>query len=121
MKKSVYIIALTSLCLLGSCNLDREIQTDISPQYAYRNFDYTMMRANGLYGPLLRGFKYIDDAMMASATDEAEFVVQWANVQNFNQGSWSERLNPDFTYISLRKRYTSILLPTESAAFRACS
>lgn len=95
MKKSVYIIALTSLCLLGSCNLDREIQTDISPQYAYRNFDYTMMRANGLYGPLLRGFKYIDDAMMASATDEAEFVVQWANVQNFNQGSWSERLNPD--------------------------
>lgn len=95
MKKSVYIIALVSLCLLGSCDLDREIQTDISPQYAYRNFDYTMMRANGLYGPLLRGFKYIDDAMMASATDEAEFVVQWANVQNFNQGSWSERLNPD--------------------------
>ena len=74
MKKSVYIIALTSLCLLGSCNLDREIQTDISPQYAYRNFDYTMMRANGLYGPLLRGFKYIDDAMMASATDEANLL-----------------------------------------------
>ena len=95
MKKSVYIIALVSLCLLGGCDLDREIQTDISPQYAYRNFDYTMMRANGLYGPLLRGFKYIDDAMMASATDEAEFVVQWANVQNFNQGSWSERVNPD--------------------------
>lgn len=95
MKKSVYIIAITSIFLLAGCNLDREIQTDISPQYAYRNYDYTMMRANGLYGPLLRGFKYIDDAMMASATDEAEFVIQWANVQSFNLGSWSERFNPD--------------------------
>lgn len=95
MKKSVYIIAITSIFLLAGCNLDREIQTDISPEYAYRNYDYTMMRANGLYGPLLRGFKYIDDAMMASATDEAEFVIQWANVQNFNLGSWSERFNPD--------------------------
>ena len=77
------------------CNLDREIHTEISPEYANSNYNYTMMRANGLYGPLQRGFKYIDDAMMASATDEAEFVIQWANVQNFNLGSWSQRSNPD--------------------------
>lgn len=95
MKKSVYIIMIASLHLFSGCDLDRELETEISPKYAYSTFEYTMNRANALYGPLLRGFKYIDDAMMAAATDEAEFVVQWANVQSFNLGSWSQRSNPD--------------------------
>ncbi len=95
MKKILYIFAIAAAALFPACDLDREIETEITPKYANFSYDYTMERANGLYGPLQQGFRYFGNAMMASATDEAEFVTQSSEVQTFNLGSWSSRYNPD--------------------------
>ena len=47
-----------------------------------------------LYTGMRDGHFLIDNAMMASLSDEAEYTLQ-GNAQTFNSGSWNQYVNPD--------------------------
>lgn len=106
------IFATLFLVLLYSCSLDPELSFEITPDQASVNYDYAKNRATGMYSPLKKGFQYMGDAMMAAATDEAEFVRPWENIQNFNKGNWNQFANPDdvWAYYFEAIRRTNVFL-----------
>ena len=112
MSKKIYIAAALFSGLLYGCSLDPELSFEITPDQASVNYDYARNRATGMYSPLKKGFQYIGDAMMASATDEAEFVRPWESIQNFNKGSWNQFTNPDdvWSYYFDAIRRTNVFL-----------
>ncbi len=96
MKKKLYIIGLITIFVLGACEkLDREIVTSLNSEQVNTIYPYSQDRATALYTFLPYGFNDIDGAMMASASDEAEFTLETSAVQWFNAGSWNALSNPD--------------------------
>ena len=97
MKRKINITCiLTVVIVLFSCqNLDRELITGMTEDVFYTSWDYLDERLNTLYVDLPSGFLYIDGAMMASATDEAEHTLESASIHKFNTGEWSSLSNPD--------------------------
>lgn len=95
--KKYLVVGFLILFNLTSCNdwLDVESRVRITEEQAIDE-DYTFrgMWAN-MYGALEVGFRQIgNNAMMANACDEADFNQLFANVQQFNLGSWSPYSNP---------------------------
>ncbi len=91
----IKIIALIScLGMLGSCDyLDYEQVYPTEKDYVYK---YNIAGAiNSVYGALPRMFNWIDNAMLASASDEAEHANEFSNIQYFNTGNWGPYSNPD--------------------------
>lgn len=85
-----------ALFLLSACEkLDREVITGVTESEVTTSYQYAGYRQASLYTDLPEGFLQIDRAMMASATDEAEFTNENANIQKFNNGSWNTYDNPD--------------------------
>ncbi|RYC70960.1 MULTISPECIES: RagB/SusD family nutrient uptake outer membrane protein [Spirosoma] len=109
MKKYIYSI----ICLIGTglaaCqDLDREFVTTIGRNEIEQSFGNVQALLNAIYSDIPDGMLYIGGAaMMASATDEAEFTAETNTVQSFNTGSWNAINNPDFVwgnyYRSIRK------------------
>lgn len=100
MKQSIYILLLPALLVLGGCEkLDRELITNITEKQITQSFQYTSYRAASLYTDLPEGFLYIDRAMMASATDEAEHFSETSAIQKFNNGSINSYDNPDNAWV----------------------
>ena len=61
------------------------------------------------------GHFLIDNAMMASLSDEAEYTLQ-GNAQTFNSGSWNQYVNPDDVwshYYSYIRRVNTYLESSE--------
>ena len=95
MKNKIYLsAALLILGIAGCQKLDREIITDLNRTQLEDAYGNVGALLNGVYVELQEGFQNIDLAMMASATDEAEFVNENSSVQNFNNGSWNAISNP---------------------------
>lgn len=96
MKKSTFILSVISFIFLSSCqDLDQDVITTTTYEQVTESYNYTKTRNSAVYATLLSGFNYIDDAMMASATDEAEHSLGSASVQKFNNGSVNPNDNPD--------------------------
>lgn len=87
-------LVLTVFC---SCEdlLDPKTETSLTQEYANISYNNTLARSVGLYTFLPNGLLYIDDAMMASASDEAEHTLETSSIQKFNAGSWDANDNPD--------------------------
>lgn len=96
MKNIPYLYLIVSLFVLASCQkLDLELQTDLNRDQIAGSLVNTQNLLNGVYSELREGFLEIGgDAMMASATDEAEHTIETSSVQQFNQGSWNAVSNP---------------------------
>ena len=98
MKLHTFIIELSAtLVLFSSCEgfLDPKAETDLTQEFANISYNNTLARSVGMYSYLPNGLLYIDDAMMASASDEAEHTLETAAIQKFNAGSWTPNDNPD--------------------------
>lgn len=93
MKKIIYSIIAAAL-LLVSCNLDPEVNLSLTENQVM-TYDNTKGRLNALYTYLPSGFSYIDNSMMAAASDEAEFTIETSTIQKFNTGAWNAVDNPD--------------------------
>ncbi len=101
MKEYLYVLSVMLLLALSSCeNLDQELEISISEDQVFSSYDYTKNRVNSIYSELQNGFTPIDDAMMASITDEAEFTIETSAVQSFNTGFWNATSNPDNAWSS---------------------
>ncbi len=78
-----------------SCDMDPELELQLTEEDVVRTYNNTMGRANAVYTYLPDGFSYIGGAMLASACDEAEHTGESSSVHKFNTGSWSSLNNPD--------------------------
>ena len=96
-------ITLSAVVLLGalvSCNddfLDREIETNYKEDQVFVNYERMSQAGYGVYAFLFNrfGFHRIDNAMLASASDEADHADVNSDIQKFNMGSWNATSNPE--------------------------
>jgi len=106
MKNKLYISIAALLIILSSCDLNQEFITTLTKDQVSSQFDFKKNQAMALYTDLPNGFFALGNAMMASASDEAEFTYN-GGAQNFNSGSWDAFTNPDDVwsvyYKSIRK------------------
>lgn len=112
MKKKILLFMLPCLTVLASCEdyLDRDVETALNENIAFSSYENAISVAYSVYGDLPQGLSEIGgSAMMAAATDEAEFTIQTNSVQKFNTGSWLPTDMPDNPfnryYASIRKVY----------------
>ena len=85
------------LLLVNACDsiLDREVVLSLTEDDVLTLFNNTQSRAVAIYNYLPSGFRCVDGAMMASASDEAEYTLETSSIQMFNVGSWNAKNNPD--------------------------
>lgn len=118
MKKYLYILTVFVAALVSACQeLDRDFVTSIGRNEIEQSFGNVQSLLNAIYADIPDGTVYIGGAaMMASATDEAEFTNETNPVQSFNTGSWNPINNPDQVwgnyYRSIRK-VNQFLLSTD--------
>ena len=95
MKTILYGAAL--LLLVNACDsiLDREVVLSLTEDDVLTLYNNTQSRAVAIYNYLPSGFRCVDGAMMASASDEAEYTLETSSIQMFNVGSWNAKNNPD--------------------------
>lgn len=96
MKRTYYLSSFILLLVFGACQkLDRELETDLTLRQITTSYTNLQNLINGVYIELKEGFLEIGgDAMMASATDEAEHTTETNSIQLFNQGAWGAINNP---------------------------
>lgn len=104
MRQKLILLIAPCLILLSSCDdfFDRDVSTRMDEETVFVNYKSATYIAAAVYADLPDGFAEIwateGSAMMASATDEAEFAIQTHNVQKFNTGSWLPSNLPDNPY-----------------------
>jgi len=109
MKKYLYsLIGLVMVAVTACQDLDREFVTTIGRNEIEQSFGNVQSLLNGIYSDIPDGTVYIGGAaMMASASDDAEFTAETNPIQSFNSGSWNAINNPDpvwgTAYRSIRK------------------
>ncbi|HLN56273.1 MAG TPA: RagB/SusD family nutrient uptake outer membrane protein [Bacteroidales bacterium] len=93
----IYIvtIALLTLAACESMELKQEVRTSLTEEQVMKRYEYTMQHGLRAYNFLQPGFLYIDGAMSASASDDAEHTLETSDIQKFNNGSWNPLDNPD--------------------------
>ena len=95
----IYISAATSIAFtLSSCNgfLDREEDSFIDKTATFDSYNRTKQYLTYAYTLLPDGLnRFSREAMLASATDDAEFAIESADIQQLNNGSWNALNNPD--------------------------
>ncbi|HEU4609578.1 MAG TPA: RagB/SusD family nutrient uptake outer membrane protein, partial [Chitinophagaceae bacterium] len=111
--KSVWIGCLGLLIMMStsSCRkfLDREVESNYKEEDVFVNYDRMQQAGIGVYAFLFNrfGFHRIDNAMLASACDEADHAVQASTIQKFNTGTWTAVSNPEdcwgFFYQGIRR------------------
>ena len=116
------ILAGFLLSILYSCDsyLDRELSTDLTYNEVTRYYSYSRSRVAAVYARIAPGFLNINDAMMASATDEAEHTIESSSIQMFNLGSWNAYSNPDNawpTYYKAIRDANLVLVSLDSIDF----
>ena len=117
MKKiNILLSSSIAVLLLSSCNpiLDREMILTMTEKQALESYDVAQKRVNGLYTYLPNGFSPVGGAMMAAASDEAEYSVASSSVHMFNNGSWNPLNYPDnvWTYYYQGIRQATLFLET---------
>ena len=98
MKKVKTILYGAALLLLVNAYdsiLDREVVLSLTEDDVLTLYNNTQSRAVAIYNYLPSGFRCVDGAMMASASDEAEYTLETSSIQMFNVGSWNAKNNPD--------------------------
>jgi hypothetical protein len=100
MKRNIHkLLILAMVALTGCQKLDREIVTTITHDQFYSTYSTVSASLLAAYAELPDGTLYMNgngySAMLASATDEAEFTEDPQPVQLFNTGNWNAINNPD--------------------------
>ena len=89
--KHIHYFLLTLLILtVSSCNYLEYDETSFNRKDdVFSDFNRSKNFLTGIYNYLPTDFNSIDGAMRASASDEAEHVLDLSNIQRFNQGRYS--------------------------------
>lgn len=101
MKLKKYTLGLiVILTTLAGCEdfLDREIPTNVSEDQVFVNYERMASAGHSVYAMLnnnILGFNRINNAMLASASDEADHADISSTIQKFNMGTWNAASNPE--------------------------
>ncbi len=100
MKRYIYLLGICAVLVVSACQkLDRDFITTIGLKEIEQSFANVQALLTAIYSDIPDGTLYIGgNAMMASATDEAEFTSETSAIQNFNTGSWNAINNPDLVW-----------------------
>lgn len=117
MKKYKYLLLVFAIGVMSACQkLDRDFVTTIGRNEIEQSITNVQALLTAIYSNIPDGTVYIGGAaMMASATDEAEFTNESNPVQNFNTGGWNAINNPDLvwgTYYRAVRQVDQFLLST---------
>lgn len=98
MKNNRTIIILLGICLFTACKdflPESKLDNDLREDQA--SVSYGRLRDQGMapYEQIPSGYDRISGAMLASATDEADYAIPGSDIEKFNNGSWSAISNPD--------------------------
>ncbi len=95
--KSKIIITLIFATLFAGCEFldysEKSFYDD--PEEIFANFSRTSSFLADIYNRLPADYNSIDGAMRSAASDEAEYVKQNSNIQDFTNGQWSAFNAPD--------------------------
>jgi|HigsolmetaAR202D_1030399.scaffolds.fasta_scaffold00149_20 SusD family. len=87
------------IATLAGCSkfLDREIESNYKEEDVFVNYDRIQQAGFGVYAFLYNrfGFSRIQNAMLASASDEADHAEPTADIHKFNTGTWNAVSNPE--------------------------
>lgn len=94
---TVAIIVVLSTFVGCSHYLDREIESNYREDEVFVNYERMSEAGYGVYAFLFGqfGFHRIDNAMLASASDEADHADINSLIQKFNLGTWTAVENPE--------------------------
>ncbi|MGV8096394.1 MAG: RagB/SusD family nutrient uptake outer membrane protein [Mangrovibacterium sp.] len=100
MERSKIILAvILVMTILWSCQdfLDREVETSYTEDQVFVNYNRMAQAGYGVYSFLFYRFGYdrIDNAMLASACDEADHADVNSGIHKFNTGFWNAQSNPE--------------------------
>src|SRR5690606_5472133 len=99
MKYIKIICGLLMIATLAGCSkfLDREIESNYKEEDVFVNYDRIQQAGFGVYAFLYNrfGFSRIQNAMLASASDEADHAEPTADIHKFNTGTWNAVSNPE--------------------------
>ncbi|MGC4234869.1 MAG: RagB/SusD family nutrient uptake outer membrane protein [Niabella sp.] len=89
-----FILIFTSGC---SKFLDREIESNYKEEEVFVNYDRIQQAGFGVYAFIYNrfGFSRIQNAMLASASDEADHADAASDIHKFNTGTWTAASNPE--------------------------
>src|SRR6056297_643533 len=95
MKRNILYPFIILFSLFGCSYLDYDDRGELTEDMVFeghsskRNFLYS------IYQSLPRVDNYIDGAMLAAATDDAEFVDEFSSIQRFNSANITVSYNPE--------------------------
>ncbi|WP_119079399.1 RagB/SusD family nutrient uptake outer membrane protein [Chitinophaga alhagiae] len=100
MKLSQLISGLVLLAALTGCSknyLEREIPVNYGEDEIFVSYERMSKVGYGVYTFLFNrfGFHRIDNAMLASASDEADHADVNSSIQRYNMGIWNAASNPE--------------------------
>lgn len=113
------IVLIFSIVMINSCEyLNYEEVAVMDEEYVFT--ERISRFINSIYSSLPGAFNWIDNGMIASASDEAEHAWNFSEIQNFNIGNWNPYYNPDNAwgrlYAAIRKT-DLFLYETENVTF----
>jgi hypothetical protein len=111
--KRIRLISIVGLLMffMGSCNyLDYSEASYLHKEDVFSDWNRTQNFLADIYSSLPTGFNPIGGAMNESATDDAEFVLDYSSVQKFNDGSWSSILALDDQWTNMYSGIRSVNL-----------
>lgn len=90
-KNNILIVILGTLLLLASCQdeMDYNESVGYNKQQVFSSFDRTGQFVSTIYSQLDFDFGNFGGAMLASASDEAEYAWSSSTIHDFYNGSWS--------------------------------
>lgn len=99
--KILYAATVLIVMLSSSCKkdfLDTQLQSSFDEELFFRSgFNNLKAFGMGVYNYLPQFNRYGNNALLAGASDEADFAIP-NNLQRFNAGSWGPFSNPDNVY-----------------------
>ncbi len=100
MKRLIIAILVVMPLLFTACEkaLDNRIDTDLTPEQVFVNYDRIKAIGFGVYNYVPLGYNRVNNAFLAGATDEAEHTFLNSSIQDFNFGFWGPFSNPEATY-----------------------
>lgn len=94
------------LVFFASCqDLDKEVITTLSENDVSTTYEMLQYNAMSVYEATPNEFTNVGNAMLCSATDDAEFTDPSSGIQRFNTGSWNAYSIPDDAW---NQYYTAI-------------
>lgn len=95
------VFAILAAAAMTGCIPENKIDLDLTDKLASETYARLLDQGEGVYNYIPSAYNWIDGAMLAAATDEADHAVKGSNVEKFQYGNWGPTDNPDNAWKNL--------------------